>query len=469
LKTDVQYTMQEGVLVENIIGRLDGIESTDAILLSAHLDSVPNSPGATDDGSGVATVLETVRALRSDAPLRNTMIVLFTGPEENCCFGAKAFVSRHPWAKDVRLVVNVDAGGISGPSILAATAPDAGWLIEQAARVIPDPIGSSAIEALGSPSTDYTLMFRKTGWIGFDFNLSWEKRIHSGLDNIENLNPASIQHQGEHMLAVARYFGNQPLEIPKVPAPIYFDILGLTILYYPKSWAIFILLSVSLVFLGVLFLVLHRKNGSRKSGFPRENLTFRGIGFGALAFSVSLLTVPVLLAFVQLAIIQPLLSANMLLPAALTEDTLLSNSIRWVSMILTVVVTYFWYAFFKKNTRAGSCEFVLGAYLLLYCFSAGITLALPVLSYLFVWPLLAGLLAALLWLPSRMETTTDSGWLEFLAITVSGIIAVVFFIPGILIALISIDIRMIYLVPVFVVCFLGFLIPNLEYISPFPG
>src|ERR1700722_4709135 len=38
-----------------------------AILLMAHLDSVPAGPGAADDGAGVATLLETIRALKADS------------------------------------------------------------------------------------------------------------------------------------------------------------------------------------------------------------------------------------------------------------------------------------------------------------------------------------------------------------------------------------------------------------------
>ena len=142
LLTEEQDTSLDGVKVENVLGRLHGSLSQDAILLTAHLDSVANSPGATDDGSGVAEVLETMRALQAAGPLRNTVIALITAPEENCCYGARAFVSQHPWARYVRLVVNVDAGGLSGPSILAATGPDEGWLVEQMAGRLPDPVGS---------------------------------------------------------------------------------------------------------------------------------------------------------------------------------------------------------------------------------------------------------------------------------------------------------------------------------------
>jgi hypothetical protein len=45
-------------------------------MLVAHYDSVPRGPGASDDGHGVAVLLETLRALKSAAPLRNDVIFL---------------------------------------------------------------------------------------------------------------------------------------------------------------------------------------------------------------------------------------------------------------------------------------------------------------------------------------------------------------------------------------------------------
>jgi hypothetical protein len=45
--------IQSATMVKNIITRIAGTESQEAILLVAHLDS-RNGPGATDNGSGVA-------------------------------------------------------------------------------------------------------------------------------------------------------------------------------------------------------------------------------------------------------------------------------------------------------------------------------------------------------------------------------------------------------------------------------
>ena len=452
LKPETQKTTLDGVEVENILGRLEGSSTSEAILLMAHLDSVPVTPGAMDDASGVATVLETVRALQAGPKVGNTIIVLITGPEENCCYGAKAFATKHPWARNVRLVINVDAGGVSGPSILAATGPDEGWLIRELAGVLPDPVASSAIEALGSPATDYTLELRKDGFSGIDFNLSWTKRIHTPLDNVDHINPASIQHQGEHMLAVARRFGNLSLDFPNETRPIYFDILGITIVYYPVTWAIPVLLGLSLVMGAVLIL-----------GFKRKYLTTRGIGYGALSLVLSILTVPLLLALVQWAILRPLLAAQPAsnLSEGLIGDSLLSNSIRWGSAVLTLVSTVLWYGLFNKVKRVGWNDLVVGAYLFLYIGAFGTSLALPALSYILVWPLLFGAIVAMVrfaWIALKMH---EPGWLTLLGSGITAVIAIVLFVPGILIAMLSIDIRMIYLVPVFVAALAGFMVAPL--------
>ena len=69
--------------VENVIARLPGTNTSGALLLMAHYDSVATGPGASDNGSGVATLLETLRALRGGPSLRNDVIFAFTDGEED--------------------------------------------------------------------------------------------------------------------------------------------------------------------------------------------------------------------------------------------------------------------------------------------------------------------------------------------------------------------------------------------------
>src|ERR1017187_9464038 len=59
---------------ENILARLPGTFNTRPVMLAAHYDSTRRGPGAGDDAQGVAVLLETLRALRQSAPLRNDVI-----------------------------------------------------------------------------------------------------------------------------------------------------------------------------------------------------------------------------------------------------------------------------------------------------------------------------------------------------------------------------------------------------------
>jgi len=118
-------TQRRGV-IQNTIGWIKGKNSSDIILLTAHLDS-KGGPGATDDASGVAVLLETARALMSNTPLRNTIMFLFTDNEEGGYKGAKFFIDHHPQARNVRIVVGFDAGGLRGPDVLSATSANNGW------------------------------------------------------------------------------------------------------------------------------------------------------------------------------------------------------------------------------------------------------------------------------------------------------------------------------------------------------
>jgi len=105
-----------GRAVNNIIGRRAGRESGGkALMLCAHYDSHSAGPGASDDGAGVAAVLEAVRVVMHEGGLRNDLIVLISDGEEGGLFGAKAFVRANPLASSVALVLNFEARGTSGP------------------------------------------------------------------------------------------------------------------------------------------------------------------------------------------------------------------------------------------------------------------------------------------------------------------------------------------------------------------
>jgi acetylornithine deacetylase/succinyl-diaminopimelate desuccinylase-like protein len=104
--------------VQNIVAKLEGTANTRAVLLVAHYDAAPHSLGASDDGAAIVSLLETLRALKASGPLKNDVIFLATDGEEIGLLGAIAFVQQHPWAKDVGIVLNFEARGDHGPSIM---------------------------------------------------------------------------------------------------------------------------------------------------------------------------------------------------------------------------------------------------------------------------------------------------------------------------------------------------------------
>ena len=64
----------------NIVARMEGTGSGKALLLLSHYDSalVP-SPGASDAGSGIVTILETLRAYKaSEKKPKNDIIILLS-------------------------------------------------------------------------------------------------------------------------------------------------------------------------------------------------------------------------------------------------------------------------------------------------------------------------------------------------------------------------------------------------------
>lgn len=79
----------------NVIARIPGADPSKAVILGAHIDT-PNTPGALDDGSGSAALLEVARVL-NDAhikPAVDTYLAWF-GSEELGIYGSSYFVSTH--------------------------------------------------------------------------------------------------------------------------------------------------------------------------------------------------------------------------------------------------------------------------------------------------------------------------------------------------------------------------------------
>src|ERR1700752_1330055 len=255
--------------VRNIAARLAGTGGGGkALLISSHYDTVPTAPGASDAGACVAAMLESVRALKAGAPLKNDIIFLFTDGDEVGLIGAKAFVDEHPWAKDVGLVLNFEARGSSGPSLMFETSNGNGWLIKELAQAAPRPMANSLsyeIYKLLPNNTDLTI-FKRANWPGMNFAyIDGSMLYHTRGDSIENIDERSLQHHGSYLLSLAQHFGNANLEQPRTGNAIYFDLLGMTLVHYP-AFLVLPLMALTLVLLVAVFVL----------GFRRKKLTMEG-------------------------------------------------------------------------------------------------------------------------------------------------------------------------------------------------
>jgi len=266
LETSVQegFTLNDkGLLVKskNILARIKGTNNTKALLLLSHYDSAPHSfsKGASDDASGVATILEGIRAfLYSKNPQKNDIIILFSDAEELGLNGAALFVNKHPWAKDVGLVLNFEARGTSGPSyMLLETNKGNETLIKDFAKAKPShPVSNSlmySIYKMLPNDTDLTV-FREQGNIqGFNFAfIDGHFNYHTQQDDVQHLNKTTLAHQGTYIMPLLRYFSN--IDLNKTESSednVYFN-APFTFISYPFSWV----MPMTLIAFGLLALFI---------------------------------------------------------------------------------------------------------------------------------------------------------------------------------------------------------------------
>ncbi|MFG2249703.1 M20/M25/M40 family metallo-hydrolase [Spirillospora sp. NPDC048823] len=220
--------------VDNVVATLPGTASTGTVLLAAHYDSAAMGPGASDDGAAVAAALETARALRASGPLRNDVVVLLTDGEEDGVLGAEAYVRRHPTPRH-SVLLNFEARGTGGPSLMFETSRDNAGLVRAFADAAPRPHGDSSMveiyRALPN-NTDFTPL-SKAGYRGMNFAyIQHGSHYHTATDSIANLDRGSLQHHGATMLGLARTFGKA--DIPKLDTGndvTYFRLPGLMVVY----------------------------------------------------------------------------------------------------------------------------------------------------------------------------------------------------------------------------------------------
>jgi hypothetical protein len=191
----------------------------------------------------------------------NDVIFLFTDGEEAGLLGAKAFLFNHPWSKDIGLVINFDSRGNKGPAVMYETSPENRWLIAQFARAAVRPTSSSLMSEvykLLPHDTDFTV-FKDAGLPGFNFALiEGSSSYHDPSDTFDRVDPGSLRLLVESALALTSHFGNLQLNHDDHGAAVYFDVLGVTLLYYPSTAILPIMILATALAMTLATLTLKR-------------------------------------------------------------------------------------------------------------------------------------------------------------------------------------------------------------------
>jgi hypothetical protein len=352
--------------VKNVLARLPGTQPGQAVLLAAHYDSVPAGPGASDDGAGVATVLEIARALKVMPQPRNSIILMIDDGEEAGLLGAHAFVDGHPWAKEVSAAVNIEARGSSGPSLMFETGSANEWVVRLFARSVWHPATSSIFYTIYKTlpnDTDFTV-FKAAGYQGLNFAyLSDVVHYHTPLDSFENANPASLQHHGDNALPSLVALANADVESPPRNEAAYFDVFEHWVARWPARSNVPVSI-LAMLLIGVQIFWLMRAQRLRTG----ECL------WGILAWIVVILATAVL-AWIVVRIIR-LTGA---LPVNWVAHPLPLQVAMW-SLAVAVVVTFG--TFFAR--KAGFWGLWAGTWTWISVLSVVLAYLLPGVSYLLV-------------------------------------------------------------------------------------
>lgn len=271
----------------NIVAKIDGSEDGKALLIFSHYDSalVP-SPGASDAGSGVVTILETLRAYKASGKKpKNDIIILFTDGEEVGLDGAKLFVREHPWAKEVALALNFEARGSGGPSnMIVETNHGNKNLIKSFIAANPEfPVASSLMYSIYKmlPNDTDSTVLREEGDIDGLFFAFIDDHFdyHTANDNFERLDRNTLQHQGTYLLPLLHYFGEADLSnIQTEEDYVYVNFPFLKMINYPFSWIIPMTIVASFLFFLLVFY-----------GLKQGRLQLQDIGKGFVPFLLSLI------------------------------------------------------------------------------------------------------------------------------------------------------------------------------------
>lgn len=228
------------VNLSNIVLRIsDGTEQgkENAMLVNSHVDSTLPSPGAADDALAVGVMIEVARTL-IDTPQwspSHSIIFLFNNAEESLQDGSHLFATSHPWRDNVRAVLNLEAAGTRGPTLLFQAT--SGAMIDAYARV-PRPFGTIVANDIFSSGvlmsdTDFRQFELYMNITGLDMAVVGHSYFyHTRKDLVQYIQPGVAQHMGDNTLALLEFLSSPESPLPSLtsgyskPTTVFFSFLN---------------------------------------------------------------------------------------------------------------------------------------------------------------------------------------------------------------------------------------------------
>lgn len=198
----------------NVVAELKGSQMPEQfVLIGAHIDSWDNGPGAQDDASGVAMVMEAMRMLKLQGlvPKRSIRAVLFTD-EESGLRGAHAYMKAHEHEPHIA-AIEADMGA-GAPRSLGLGGPKA--VRDRLAPYLPlfAPLGVRSFSPTGGGADISPLM--KKGVLGISIEPEMGDYFaihHTAADTPEKVDPRHLQQHAASMALMAFILAQEDLNL----------------------------------------------------------------------------------------------------------------------------------------------------------------------------------------------------------------------------------------------------------------
>ena len=408
LEVEIQQTRN----LDNVLARLRGANPTGAIVILAHYDTVSYSPGAGDNGSAVAALVEIARALAAGPDMANDVIILFDDGEEypDVFAGTKAFVREHPWMSDVRVAISLDTA-VAGPISTNEVGPkNNGWLVRALARAY---TGGAWTSFSGGGQYNST-PFRDAGILvlALEDNYPFRQK-HTAEDLPDIIRPGSVQQMGDQTLAIVRELGGLDLANPWGEQETFFSITFLGLAHYPEAWSLPLAIGAGILMLLAIGLALWRRLAS-----------WRGL---AVAFGAILVMVAI--SGFGVNVLKPLLPGLFGWQTAQWEEwpevipPYGGLAVAGLNLMVLALVVF---GYILARRWSGRVDFSLMG-LVPYCIPAVLLAAEePRAAYAFIWPVIIG---ALGWIAVAIMGQKRVQWSIDAAATLAALPLVVLLLP----------------------------------------